>query len=128
MQERKRPKIKEESDEEEAEEFQHEESSGQDVGPTLQKNENGEAFCELGKNKRVTVREFKGKVLIDVREVRQNPKAFCCSSRVLVSFLSHPCSTFFLVSYSIPFHYSVLRKGRQATARKKRYVKLFLEK
>jgi Transcriptional Coactivator p15 (PC4) len=35
-----------------------------------QRNETGEAFFELSNMRRVTVREFKGHTLIDIREVR----------------------------------------------------------
>lgn len=35
-----------------------------------QRNANGEAFFYLSKTRRVTVRQFKGKTLVDIREVR----------------------------------------------------------
>ncbi|KAF7315634.1 Activated RNA polymerase II transcriptional coactivator [Mycena indigotica] len=36
--------------------------------PKLQINESKEKFVDLGKNKRVTIREFKKSVLVDIRE------------------------------------------------------------
>jgi hypothetical protein len=36
----------------------------------LQRNSDGDAFFELSTNRRVSVRKFKGKTLVDIREVR----------------------------------------------------------
>ena len=38
--------------------------------PKAQKNDSGEIFFDLAHSKRVTVRTFKGKLLVDIREVR----------------------------------------------------------
>ena len=61
------PKMKKQKAEKEAEE---EEEQGESEAKALEKNEQGEAFLELSKMKRLTVRTFKGNVLIDIREVR----------------------------------------------------------
>jgi len=37
-------------------------------GVTLRRNDEGNSYIELGKKRRVTVREFKGQTLIDIRE------------------------------------------------------------
>ena len=43
-------------------------SDGQKV--ELQRNSDGDAFFELSSNRRISVRKFKGKTLVDIREVR----------------------------------------------------------
>jgi hypothetical protein len=43
-------------------------SDGQEV--ELQRNSDGDAFFELSSNRRISVRKFKGKTLVDIREVR----------------------------------------------------------
>ncbi len=37
----------------------------------MQRNENGESFCDLSRTRRLTVRKFKSAVLVDIREVRR---------------------------------------------------------
>jgi hypothetical protein len=37
----------------------------------VQRNSDGEAFFELSHTRRVSVRKFKGKTLLDIREVRE---------------------------------------------------------
>jgi hypothetical protein len=50
--------FKEEDEEEDEEQLQ------------MQRNENGESFCDLSRTRRLTVRKFKSAVLVDIREVR----------------------------------------------------------
>merc|ERR1711909_122126 len=42
--------------------------SGASSNSKSRKNDEGDTYFELEKNKRVTVREFRGKVLVDIRE------------------------------------------------------------
>eukprot|EP00529_Nitzschia_sp_RCC80_P035179 CAMPEP_0113458208 /NCGR_PEP_ID=MMETSP0014_2-20120614/9804_1 /TAXON_ID=2857 /ORGANISM="Nitzschia sp." /LENGTH=117 /DNA_ID=CAMNT_0000349725 /DNA_START=90 /DNA_END=443 /DNA_ORIENTATION=+ /assembly_acc=CAM_ASM_000159 len=58
----------EDTDEEEFVDDQEQDDSDEDDAPKAQKNKQGEAFFELSKTRRCTVREYKGKVLVDFRE------------------------------------------------------------
>jgi len=57
----KKPKVTPEDDEDSDKE-------PDDARNKLQHNKDGESYVDLGKKKRVTIREFKGLTLIDIRE------------------------------------------------------------
>ena len=61
--------VKEEEDEDE-EEVEHDDEEEEEDQVKMQQNDNGEAFCELSRTRRLTVRKFKSAVLVDIREVR----------------------------------------------------------
>jgi len=53
----------------------HEESCEKESEVDLQKNESGEWYSDLGQNKRVTFRSWKGNDLVDIREYYLNKKS-----------------------------------------------------
>lgn len=65
----KKKQEDEDDDEEEEEEEEEKPKVAASKGVVAEKNDQGEAFFELSKMRRLTVREFKGQVLIDIREV-----------------------------------------------------------
>jgi hypothetical protein len=69
----KRPKlgdeeVKEEDDDDDEEK---ETPSTNTTTTTLERNDDGDAYIELSPKRRCTVRQWKGKVLVDIREVRK---------------------------------------------------------
>jgi hypothetical protein len=71
----KQKKIKRTSHEVEEEEEERTEvatypTDAPDFSSTIRINEEGDSFFELSKTRRVTVRQFKGTTLVDIREVR----------------------------------------------------------
>lgn len=63
----KRPKVEKVANEEEQDDDEDETPS---TNTTLERNDDGDAFVELSPKRRCTVRQWKGKVLVDIREVR----------------------------------------------------------
>jgi hypothetical protein len=84
----KRPKL---SDDKEAEEEQDDDDDDDDdeeetpstntTTTTLERNDDGDAYIELSSKRRCTVRQWKGKVLVDIREVRNTWLAVWESTR-----------------------------------------------
>lgn len=71
LQESKPKKRKQEVvDDEEESDVKQEEEEGDDEVAEMQRNEAGDAYLELSNKRRITVRTFKSKVLVDIREVR----------------------------------------------------------
>ena len=55
-------------DSDEAQEVEKDEKEEEQDASKMKKNEEGEPYFELTDKRRVTVRRFKGKVLVDIRE------------------------------------------------------------
>jgi hypothetical protein len=67
----KRPKLSDdkEAEEEQDDEEEEETPSTNITTTTLERNDDGDAYIELSSKRRCTVRQWKGKVLVDIREV-----------------------------------------------------------
>jgi len=63
---------------EEAEEEDADATPPQHQATVVQKNENGEAFFELSPKRRLTVRQYRGTTMIDIREAGIIENNECC--------------------------------------------------
>lgn len=79
----KRPKLSDdkEAEEEQDDEEEEETPSTNITTTTLERNDDGDAYIELSSKRRCTVRQWKGKVLVDIREVRKTWLAVWESTR-----------------------------------------------
>jgi hypothetical protein len=79
----KRPKLSDdkEAEEEQDDEEEEETPSTNITTTTLERNDDGDAYIELSSKRRCTVRQWKGKVLVDIREVRNTWLAVWESTR-----------------------------------------------
>ena len=112
MEEPQPKKLKTEDNEEEAE------PEKEAAAVAMEKNDQGDAFVELGKMKRLTVRTFKGNVLVDIREVNYHHRCRRPEEDLITT-------TMILVRDSSLMPSSLLRFARSTT---KRMIKCFRER
>ena len=75
----------------------------------MEENDQGKQFLDISNKKRLTVRTFKGRVLIDIREVRSRlARAVCCLPSAMYRAVRPANPLLPYVSHSVSFSLSPL--------------------